>query len=158
MPCAAGSCFKEMVTVASENYSRQLKKLGLKSTKHRLSILKIMENLDSPVTADEVYMMMEKEKASVSISNVYRILELLAEKNIVIKMNVTQNGKALFVINGNVHRHYLICLGCHKMTPIEGCPVADYEKKLKESTDFYVTGHHLEIYGYCSKCKKNMKK
>ncbi|HCR43478.1 MAG TPA: transcriptional repressor [Ruminococcaceae bacterium] len=146
-----------MVTVAAEDYGEQLKKLGLKNTKHRVHVLKIMASLDSPVTADEVYMIMEKDNTSVSISTVYRILELLASKNLVIKMNVTQNGKALFVINGSVHRHYLICLGCHKMTPISGCPVADYEKKLKESTDFYVTGHHLEIYGYCGKCKKNMK-
>lgn len=138
----------------SETYGEQLKRLGLKNTKHRAHILKIMERLDYPVTAEQVYLTMKEENANISLSTVYRILELLACKNIIIKMNVTQNGKTMFDLSRKVHRHYLICLNCHKMLPIDGCPIAEYEKQLKETTGFDVTGHHLEIYGYCSECKK----
>ena len=48
----------------------------------------------------------------------------------------------------DAHRHYAICLGCHSMKYIDICPVHS-----PDIDDFTVTGHKLEIYGYCNKCE-----
>jgi len=52
-----------------------------------------------------------------------------------------------------VHRHYLICLGCKKIMPIDHCPLGDYEKSLAKKTNYLISGHRLDIYGYCPECK-----
>ena len=46
------------------------------------------------------------------------------------------------------HRHYAICLGCHEMHSIDLCPLSD-----THISNFTITGHRLELYGYCDKCK-----
>lgn len=130
----------------------RLRKNGLKSTKHRTEVLRILEQSSQPVTADWVYRKLEAEGKNISLSTVYRNLELLVAKEIVLKMNAVEGGKALFELNQMIHRHYLICLGCHKMFPIDDCPLDEYEKTLQQKTGFSVTGHKLEIYGYCRDC------
>ena len=63
------------------------------------------------------------------------------------------NDRARYELNLNEHKHHVICVGCHKMISFLDCPVEEFEKKLKEKIDFDVTGHKLEIYGYCQECK-----
>jgi Fur family ferric uptake transcriptional regulator len=38
--------------------------------------------------------------------------------------------------------------------PIDFCPLEKLEKDIGEKNDFDITGHKLEIYGLCPKCKK----
>jgi Fur family ferric uptake transcriptional regulator len=39
------------------------------------------------------------------------------------------------------------------MITIGHCPIEDYENSLQKTTDFDITGHKLEVYGYCPQCK-----
>jgi Fur family ferric uptake transcriptional regulator len=46
-------------------------------------------------------------------------------------------------------------LGCKKILSIEHCPLKGYEEILKKETDYAISGHKLDIYGYCPDCQKN---
>ena len=59
-----------------------------------------------------------------------------------------------FTLHSLGHRHHLICLRCHRVIEVEHCPMADFEEKLAEQTDFSIVGHNLEWYGYCPECRK----
>ncbi|MFR9127300.1 MAG: transcriptional repressor [Acidaminococcus intestini] len=52
------------------------------------------------------------------------------------------------------HTHNLICLGCHKVIHIHGCPLHDFSEDLAKKTDFDIVGHDLTLYGYCTNCQK----
>lgn len=130
----------------------RLRHCGLKNTRHRSDVLDFLEQSAQPVPAERIYLALREKNADISLSTVYRILELLVEKDIVRKMNALEGGKSLFELNRMVHRHYLVCLGCHKMLPIDDCPLDEYEKQLPSKNGFYATGHNLEIYGYCRDC------
>jgi len=139
------------------SYSELLKLKGLKNTKHRNSVLKVVELSEQPISAEQIYFNLKESNVSVNLSSIYRILETLVNKNIVIKTNLTVTNKALYEFNFQIHKHHLICSGCKKMLSIEGCPLEDYEKTLQEKSGFSITGHSLEIYGYCNDCKNNYK-
>lgn len=134
--------------------SGKLKKSGLKNTKHRADILKVLEGHTSPVTAEDIFLTLKENGKQISFSTVYRILEVLVEKDLALKISSEGSESALFELNRSIHRHYLVCLGCHKMLPIDDCPIEDFEKELTGKTGFEVTGHNLEIYGYCRECRK----
>lgn len=51
-------------------------------------------------------------------------------------------------------QEYAVCLECHRRIPLQNCPFAHIHLE-KDAGDFTVTGHKLELYGYCSECKKN---
>jgi Fur family ferric uptake transcriptional regulator len=131
-----------------------LKRSGLKNTRCRAAILYILAQREQPVTADRLFQELSERKITVSFSTVYRTLEALVEKNIITKLSIMGEDKAFFEYNGMGHRHYLICLGCKKILAIEHCPLKGYEESLKKETAYAISGHKLDIYGYCPACQK----
>ncbi len=124
---------------------------GIKRTKQREQVLDILIKADKPLSAMEIYAQIEKATAPVWLSTVYRILDLFAEKAIVVKTTVMDNEIAVYELAGKQHKHYAVCICCHKMIPMANCPVKDFVPKLAES-NFQITGHKLEMYGYCGEC------
>jgi Fur family ferric uptake transcriptional regulator len=138
----------------TEDFSEDLKRNGLKSTKRRAAILSALEQSDAPMTAEEVFLKLGGGDSSASLSTVYRAIERLTEKGLLTRLTVEGDAKALYEYNRMVHRHYLICLGCRKMRPISGCPLGDYEESVERETNFVISGHKLDLYGYCPDCMK----
>ena len=132
-----------------------LKRSGLKNTKCRAAILDILEQSDQPVAADRLFHQLNEKNIMLSFSTVYRTLDALTDKKLVKKLTIAGEDKALFEYNRKGHRHYLICLGCKKILSIEHCPLKGYEEILKKETDYAISGHKLDIYGYCPDCQKH---
>lgn len=130
-----------------------IKNKGLKKTKRRESVLRLLSLQHIPVTADDIYFLLKTEQTNIDLSTVYRILNAFVEKDIVLKTTISGENRALFEMNRAEHKHRLICLGCGKMIEIQGCPLIEYEKSIAEMTDFEIKKHKLEITGYCPLCK-----
>ena len=127
---------------------------GLKNTKSRLAILDILERSTQPVSAEQVYLELQEKKISANLSTVYRTLDTLTDKKLVAKIQIMGDNRALFEYNRMAHKHYLICLECKKITAIQTCPLGDYVKALAQETEYSISGHKLDIYGYCPDCQK----
>jgi Fur family ferric uptake transcriptional regulator len=143
-----------MILLPNENHYKQvLAREGVKNTKYRNAILEIIEQSKIPLTAEEIFLILKQKYGSIWLSTVYRTLEILSSKDLIIKLTIMDDDKARYELNHNEHRHHIICVSCHKMITFLDCPVKEFEKTLKEKIDFDVKGHKLEIYGYCHKCK-----
>lgn len=134
--------------------ANKLKYNGLKITKQRIAILDILEKSEQPISAEQIYIILLDENISVSLSTVYRTLDVMTEKNMVTKITISQDGKTLYEINCELHRHYLYCLRCNKILTIKHCPLENYEQSLIDKTGYDIVGHKLNVYGYCPECKK----
>lgn len=137
----------------NESYEVLLKKSGLKSTKQRKAILEVLNSMELPATAEDVFLGLKDIDAAANLSTVYRTLEALSEQDIIRKISIVGEEKAFYEMLKASHRHFLICVNCKKMLPISGCPLEKYEKSLEEKTDFEISGHSLNLYGYCPACK-----
>lgn len=140
------------------NHGDNLKRNGLKNTKHRIAVLEILEHSDQPISAEQVFSELIAKKVMINLSTVYRVLDCLVSKNLAIKINISGNNKALFEYNHMVHKHYLVCLECKKIEAIECCPLKTYVESLEKEMDYTIAGHKLNIYGYCPKCKAKANK
>lgn len=138
-----------------KNYKDILKQEGVKSTKNRHQIIKILENDNKPVTAEEIFLKLKDINSSTCLSTVYRTLETLLSKNIIIKSTLLNENRSCYEINRMEHKHRIICIACNKMENFEYCPFGELEQTLRTRTGFDVRGHKLEIYGYCPLCKAN---
>lgn len=136
------------------DFARDLKRCGLKNTKHRTAILAVLDASTTPVTAEQVFLTLKEEDVSINLSTVYRVLDTLVSKRLVTKQSIIGESRALFEINRMVHKHYLVCVGCKKIQSIESCPLEAYEKSLEEETQYTIAGHKLDIYGYCPECQQ----
>lgn len=126
---------------------------GIKKTKQRKCVLSVLERADSPLSAMDICTQTENEDCAVWLSTVYRILELFVKENIVLKTSVADGEMALYELNRNQHRHYAVCLNCHKVVEMDNCPMEKFIPQLADD-DFHVLGHRLEMYGYCKDCNE----
>lgn len=136
------------------DFSDELMQKGLKITKNRTAILHILAQSEQPLAAEDIFWTLKKKKITANLSTVYRALEALTDKNLVTKLNINGDNRSLFEYNRLVHRHYLVCLDCKKITAISGCPFQEYEKSLAQETNYAIAGHKLDVYGYCPGCRE----
>jgi Fe2+ or Zn2+ uptake regulation protein len=125
---------------------------GLKRTKPREQIWKILAETDHPMEVQEIYRRMEPEEGSLAMSTVYRALAAFEEHGIVTKTTMMGGETAVYRLRRSDHEHYAICLRCHRQVPLKECPF-EHMPVQTESDGFLVTGHRLELYGYCEQCR-----
>ena len=64
------------------NYDNFLKKIGLKVTKGRRAIIKILRENEKPMTYEEVFKKLRINEYDLDISTVYRTLETFVQKDV----------------------------------------------------------------------------
>lgn len=129
---------------------------ALKKTSQRKLMYQILKEADKPMSAPDIYLAMcQKERGcSYAISTVYRTLLAFEEKGFIIKSSLPDSDTALYAWNNGIHEHYAICLSCHKQIPLGICPFQEVKESLISNGDFQVTGHKVELYGYCKSCSR----
>ncbi|MDE6640162.1 MAG: transcriptional repressor [Acetatifactor sp.] len=135
---------------------------GIKWTKQRKSVYKVLKDASEPLSAAQIYRLAGEESAAgdyaggrdYALSTVYRILAAFEEKKLVEKNICLEDGTVVYSLARNGHTHYAVCLGCHRRIPLQSCPFNHIHME-KEPEGFTVTGHRLELYGYCVECGKN---
>ena len=130
-----------------------LKEKGLKTTRQRLLLLKVLLEASNPLNAEMILERMKGDLSGCNLSTVYRNMELLLTRDVVHEININQ--KSYYAINQNQHGHYIQCIQCKEMTLIEGCPLEAYEKELETQTGYKVVKHRVELFGICKKCANN---
>ena len=131
--------------------SGQLK--GFRMTRDRRTILEVLGKVSIPLTAEDVLSRVNSALPGIALSTVYRTLDELVSRGIVQRTLLSNDGRSFFELMGNAHRHYMVCLGCHRMFPISTCPIEDFANRAAEALDFEVTDHSLVLYGYCRHCR-----
>lgn len=126
---------------------------GIKKTRQRACVYSILQQADIPLSAAEVYKRIAREGSEISLSTVYRILEFFAKENLAATAMFPDNATIMYTLSQNQHKHYAVCMNCHKVIELENCPLEHFVPQLSEDK-FHVTGHRLELYGYCKDCEK----
>ena len=132
---------------------------GIKWTKQRKDIFEVLKVATKPLSAHDIYQEILKvsdvDASNFAISTVYRSLTVFEEKGLIEKSVLMGSDTAVYELVDGHHKHYAVCLSCHKLVPLKHCPFEHVAHDSMESEDgnFVVTGHKLELYGYCKECK-----
>lgn len=127
-----------------KNYSRQ-----------REEIVKVVKELYTHPTAEDIYMIVKAKDTSVSRSTVYRNLRLLVDNNIINKITMLDRPDRYDYIREENHDHnHAICTKCGKVFDFE----YDFEyEKLKDiifrQTGIEISKKGIAIEGICNCCK-----
>lgn len=131
---------------------------GIKWTRQRKDVYEVLHKASEPLSAVQIYQQIAQspEAGNYAVSTIYRILAAFEEKNLVNKTNWMGDGTIVYELNRGGHTHYAVCLECHKRIQLTDCPFAHVHLE-QDTEDFTVTGHKLELYGYCKTCKNAQK-
>lgn len=129
---------------------------GLKKTIHRMAVINYLLAVELPITVEQIYRQLNEKGHQISLSTTYRMVETLTRKGIVQKTYSSRDKKSMFLFNRGTHVHHFICLACHQMIEIKNCPLVGTTKVLEKEMGLVVTGHQLEMVGYCATCAKRV--
>ena len=147
-------------SAAHDEFTQFLKQGNHRITPERFEVLDSAIDYEGHFGADELYLKMKTNKASVSRATVYNTLELLASCDLLAKRNFGEN-KARYESNFNKKSHdHLICLSCGAIKEFSEPNVEKIVHEISEKLGFDATGHSFNIFGKCNNpnCKvKNVK-
>ncbi|XEC97597.1 Fur family transcriptional regulator [Paenibacillus tarimensis] len=128
---------------------------GYKLTAQReATVLVLLENEQDHLSAEDVFMLVRQKFPEIGLATVYRTLELLAELNIVEKMNFG-DGVARFDLRSEEQahmHHHLICTVCGKLKEIKEDWLLELEQRVEREYGFKVTDHRLDFMGVYHAC------
>ena len=117
-------------------------------------IIDVLTESNHPLTAAEIHARLDQNEQQVWLSTVYRTLELFVKKGIVTKTNVMSNETAVYEWNRLKHTHYAVCISCHKIIPMENCPMEAFTPQVADP-GFQILGHNIEVFGICADCRED---
>lgn len=133
----------------TEELVESLRKDGFRVTPQRVAIVKYVMNTDEHPSAEHIHKVVQKQYPMVSLSTVYKTLDLLREKRLVGEIEV--NGELRFDPNPNEHVN-LVCLECGAIVDGTEDELIRIKDKIAKKAKYTIIRGSLDLYGYCSKC------
>ncbi|MDR3565482.1 MAG: Fur family transcriptional regulator [Negativicutes bacterium] len=133
---------------------KRLKEKGCKITPQRRAVIQALQKLDQFPTAQEIFSDIKPANPDVSLDTVYRNLNLLVDMGVVNQINLPGKDVKVFELATAKHHHHLVCLGCGQASCLNYCPVDESVLRQAAGSEFQIVGHSLELYGYCTKCRR----
>lgn len=131
-----------------------------KLTPQRQVILRVMlEHGHQHLSAEEVYNLVKKEAPDIGLATVYRTLDLLAELDILQKLNF-DDGRSRYEVNDQEvhHHHHLVCIQCGKVMEFEEDLLEELERRIWGESKFLVLDHQVKFVGLCADCQAKREK
>ncbi|WP_087872410.1 Fur family transcriptional regulator [Arthrobacter globiformis] len=121
-------------------------------TKQRIAVSAALDELNDFVSTQELYRILQNKGVSVSLATAYRILQSLADEDLV---DVLRNGDGEAVYRRcavTVHHHHLLCRNCGKAVEVEAPAVETWAARTAQEHGYTEVAHTVEIYGLCPDC------
>ena len=144
-----------MVSKAKQKMSAQqtLNSSNQRVTAQRTLLLDLIRRSEGHVDADELYRRARRRYPRISLSTVYRNLQLFKKLGPIEEHHFAEEHHHYEVKPTTEHQH-LLCLNCGKIVEF-ACPVSQkFKKDVGKQYDFDITGVELRMTGLCSTCRK----
>ncbi|MCL6621407.1 MAG: transcriptional repressor [Syntrophobacterales bacterium] len=126
---------------------------GRRWTPERQAVLREVFAHHDHFDAEELHRRLRERGLAVSRASVYRTLGLLVESGLVAEVFVEDGHMHYEHVYGHEHHCHLRCLGCRRIIEFRDEALPQVEARLAAAHQFQVTGHKLEVYGWCAACR-----
>jgi Fe2+ or Zn2+ uptake regulation protein len=128
-----------------------LRKRGYRLTPQRFMIMSVIQEANEHLTVEQIAERVQERNPYVSLSTIYRTLELLRELGLVRENRLPGEQPRYETAEGKAH-HHLVCRGCRAVIHLDEHLLGNLHEKLQEDYHFYGLTLDLVASGYCSDC------
>ena len=126
---------------------------GQRVTAQRTLLLDLIRRSEGHVDADELYRRARRRYPRISLSTVYRNLQLFKKLGPIEEHHFAEEHHHYEVKPTTEHQH-LLCLNCGKIVEF-ACPLSQkFKKDVGRQYDFDISGVEVRMTGLCSTCRK----
>lgn len=133
-----------------EELVNSLREEGFRITPQRIAIVEYLLKTDDHPSAEHIHKIVQKKYPMVSLSTVYKTLDLLREKKLVNEIKV--EGEARFDAHTDEHIN-LVCMNCGKIEDIDENSLKEIQTKVARKSKYMILKSNFELFGYCNNCK-----
>uniref|UniRef100_A0A7V4LBT4 Transcriptional repressor n=1 Tax=Desulfobacca acetoxidans TaxID=60893 RepID=A0A7V4LBT4_9BACT len=129
----------------------KLRNRRISVTPQRLAVLTVLEKSRTHPTAEQIFQEVRRDMPAISFNTVYKTLEVLCQRGLVIKVNPLHE-VARYDIDTGEHAH-LVCRRCHHIVDLHDLKVPIPPLPAHLEGGFRVDGHSLFYWGLCPSCQ-----
>lgn len=130
----------------SEDYEAHLRSAGVRMTKQRLAILRVLAETDSHPDANAIFHLAFAADPSISLSTVYRTMRILEERG-AIQRHAFDDGRARFEHADGEHHDHLIDVETGKVIEFRSEKIERLQAEIAAELGYDIVRHKLELYG-----------
>lgn len=128
-----------------------LRKRGYRLTPQRHMILSVIQEEDGHLNIDQIAERVRARNPYVSLSTIYRTLELLRKLGLVRESHLAGGQPLYEAVAGQAH-HHLVCRECGMTIHLDDALLGNLHEQLQEQYGFYDLNLDLVAAGYCKHC------
>src|ERR1700731_104128 len=145
---------REMVREAEDILHRHLKRVGLKQTAQRDTILRTFLETREHLSLNELHGLVRKKDARIGFTTVYRTLKLFVECGLASEV-AFHDGIARYEHQYNRRsHHHMVCTECGSSVEFFSHEVDQWEQEIGRRHHYTTPRHTFQIYGFCEDCRK----
>ena len=129
--------------------------LGQRMTSQRKLLLELIEGSNEHLAADELFRRAKEKDARISLSTVYRTLQLFKQEGLVKERHFL-----------NEHHHYetddlaehchLVCRRCGTILEVDNPLIDKLKSSVSDLVRFQITDIEVTMQGYCWRCQQEL--
>ena len=144
---------RQMVREAQDILHQHLKRVGLKQTAQRDTILRTFLETRDHLSIDALHRLVQKKDSGIGYTTVYRTLKLLAECGLASEV-AFHDGVTRFEHQYNRRsHHHMVCTECGGSVEFFSQEVGQLEQEIGRRYHYLTTRHTFQIYGFCEECR-----
>jgi len=149
---------REMVPEAESILHEHLKRVGLKHTAQRDTILRTFLDTREHLSTDELHRLVKRKDPKIGYTTVYRTLKLLAECGLASEV-AFHDGIARYEHQYNRRsHHHMVCTECGSSVEFFSSEIDELEQEIGRKYQYETTRHTFQIYGVCESCRNKTEK
>jgi Fur family ferric uptake transcriptional regulator len=131
-----------------------LRDAGYRVGAARRAVVSVLARRDCCLTVPEIVDALGAQGRTVGIASVYRVVDLLTEKQLVQKIDLG-DGRARYerAELADEHHHHLVCNECGRVEPFADETLEAALRRVEEDTGFAVASHDVLLRGACDDCR-----
>ena len=127
-------------------YEARLREAGVRMTRPRKAILKILSQTTDHPDAMEIYQRAVALDASISLSTVYRTMKLLEDKG-EIQRHAFAGGPSRFEQAAGSHHDHLIDIETGDVIEFHSDKIEQLQEEIARALGYDIVHHRMELYG-----------
>ena len=145
---------QEELREAQEQFLRHLKRVGLKRTGQRDTILQTFLETRDHLSTEQLLHLVKARDAKIGLTTVYRTLKLLTECGLASEVAFHDGVARYEHQHKRRSHHHMVCTSCGASAEFFSPEVDELEKQIGRRFQYETTRHTFQIYGLCAACRK----
>jgi Fur family ferric uptake transcriptional regulator len=125
---------------------------GKRITRQRGLLLQVIREGKGHLDADEIYRLVREKDPRISLSTVYRNLNLLKELGLISELHLDEEHHHYEPRDETEHYH-LICSNCDRVIEFHSPLVRELKSQIGGERDFVIERVHIDLVGLCARCR-----